>query len=158
MIRRATADTKHIVLFADAADAEEPGRYTQLLEKTRKAGITVSVIGLGSKKDKDAALLEDIAKLGGGRGIDTESPEELPRLFAQDTFVVARNSFLSDPVLMQPTPGLTALAGRSFSLDRAIGGYNLCYLRPEAMLGAISRDEYKAPMVASWQVGSGRVV
>jgi Mg-chelatase subunit ChlD len=158
MIRHAKAGTKHIVLFADAADAEQPGNYKELLEKTRRAGITVSVIGLGTKADKDAALLEDIAKRGGGRLFITDSPAELPRLFAQDTFVIARNSFLDDPVLMQPTPGLSALTARPFALDRAIGGYNLCYLRPEATLGAFSRDEYKAPTVASWQAGAGRVL
>ncbi len=158
MIRHAKAGTKHIVLFADVADAEQPGNYKELLEKTRKAGITVSVIGLGKNTDKDAALLEDVAKRGGGRLFITDSPEELPRLFAQDTFVVSRNSFLEDPVLMQPTPGLTALAGKPFALDRAIGGYNLCYLRPEATMGAISRDDYKAPLVASWQAGAGRVL
>jgi hypothetical protein len=158
MISRAKAGTKHVVLFADAADAEQPGNYKELLEKTRKAGITVSVIGLGKKTDKDAALLEDVAKRGGGRLFITDSPEELPRLFAQDTFVVARNSFLDDSVRVQSTPGLSALAGRSFALDRPIGGYNLCYLRPGATLGAFSRDEYKAPVVASWQAGTGRVL
>ncbi|AMV26563.1 von Willebrand factor type A domain protein [Gemmata sp. SH-PL17] len=158
MIRHAKAGTKHIVLFADAADAEQPGNYKELLANTRKAGITVSVIGLGKNTDKDAALLEDVAKRGGGRIFITDSPEELPRLFAQDTFVVARNSFLEDPVRVQATAGLTALAGRSFALDRSIGGYNLCYLRPEATLGVVSRDEYKAPVVASWQAGSGRVL
>jgi len=158
MIRHAKAGTKHIILFADVADAEQPGNYKELLDKTRKAGITVSVIGLGKKTDKDAALLEDVAKRGGGRLFITDSPEELPRLFAQDTFVVARNSFLEDPVVMQPTPKLAALTGRPFALDRAIGGYNLCYLRPEATLGAFSRDEYKAPVVASWQAGAGRVL
>lgn len=158
MIRHAKAGTKHIVLFADTADAEQPGDYKNLLDKTRKAGITVSVIGLGQKTDKDVALLEDVAKRGGGRFFITDSPEELPRLFAQDTFVVSRNSFLEDPVLMQPTPGLAALAGKGFALDQPIGGYNLCYLRPEATPGAISRDEYGAPLVASWQAGAGRVL
>jgi Mg-chelatase subunit ChlD len=158
MIQKARAGTKHIILFADAADAEEPGKYKELLEQTRRAGITVSVIGLGTPRDKDAALLEDIAKRGGGRLFITDKPEELPRLFAQDTFVVARNAFLEDPVRVTPTAGLTALAGRSFALDRPIGGYNLCYLRPEATLGAVTRDEYKAPAVASWQAGAGRVL
>jgi len=158
MIRHAKAGTKHIVLFADAADAEQPGDYKGLLEKTTKAGITVSVIGLGTKADKDAGLLEDVAKRGGGRFFITDSPEELPRLFAQDTFVIARNTFLDDPVAVQPAPGLATLANRPFALDRPIGGYNLCYLRPEATLGAFSRDEYKAPVVASWQAGAGRVL
>ncbi len=158
MIQHAKAGTKHIVLFADAADAEQPGDYKKLLEQTSKAGITVSAIGLGKKTDKDVELLEDVAKRGGGRFFITDSPEELPRLFAQDTFVIARNSFIEEAVIVTPTAGLTALAGRPFALDRAIGGYNLCYLRPEATPGAISRDEYKAPVVASWQVGAGRVL
>jgi Mg-chelatase subunit ChlD len=158
MIRHAKAGTKHIILFADAADAEQPGDYKELIANARKAGITVSAIGLGKKTDKDVELLEDVAKRGGGRFFITDSPEELPRLFAQDTFVVARNSFVEDPVLMRPTPALTSLAGRSFALDRPIGGYNLCYLRPEANLGAVSRDEYNAPVVAYWQVGAGRVL
>jgi len=67
MIQKANAGTKHIILFADAADAEEPGRYAALLEQTRKAGITVSVIGLGTPADKDAELLADVARRGGGR-------------------------------------------------------------------------------------------
>lgn len=158
MVRRAKAGTKHIILFADAADAEEPGNYKELLDQTRKAGITVSVIGLGTPADKDAKLLEDVAARGGGRLFITDKADELPRLFAQDTFVVARNSFLDEPVRVQPTGGLTALAGRAFALDRPIGGYNLCYLRPEATLGAVTRDEYNAPAVASWQAGAGRVL
>ena len=158
MIQDAKAGTKHIVLFADAADAEEPGKYVDLLEQTKKAGITVSVIGLGSPSDKDAGLLEDVANRGGGRLFITDKPEELPRLFAQDTFVVARNSFLDDPVRLKPTAGLTALAGRAFALNQPIGGYNLCYLRPTATPAAVTQDEYQAPAVASWQAGAGRVV
>jgi Mg-chelatase subunit ChlD len=158
MIQKAKAGTKHIILFADAADAEEPGDYVKLLEVTSKAGITVSVIGLGKDTDKDAEFLRDVAKRGGGRLFITDKPEELPRLFAQDTFVVARNAFLDESVRVRPTPGLAALAGRPFALDRPIGGYNLCYLRPEATPGAVTVDEYKAPVVASWQVGSGRVL
>ncbi len=158
MIKDAQAGTKHIVLFADAADAEEPGRYEELLAKTSKAGITVSAIGLGTPKDKDVGLLEDIAKRGGGRFFITDKPDELPRLFAQDTFIVARSSFLDEPVRLQPTIGLSSLLGRSFALDRSIGGYNLCYIRPEATLGVVTKDEYQAPAVASWQAGAGRVL
>ncbi len=158
MIRHAKAGAKHIILFADAADSEQPGNYKELLEKARAAGITVTAIGLGTLMDKDVELLKDIARRGGGRFYITDNPEELPRLFAQDTFVVARNTFVDDPVRVQPTGGLHALTGRSFSLDRAIGGYNLCYLRPDASLGAFTLDEYKAPAVASWQSGTGRVL
>lgn len=158
MINRATAGTKHIILFADAADTEQPGRYQEIVAKCREAGITISVIGLGTEADKDAELLKDIARRGDGRVFFTNSAEELPRLFAQDTFVVARSTFLDEPTPIQTTAGLSALAGRQFTRPPNIGGYNLCYIRPEATLAAVTEDEYKAPVVASWQAGLGRVL
>jgi hypothetical protein len=38
-----------------------------------------------------------------------------------------------------------------------VDGYNLSYLRPEATAGALTTDEYAAPLVAFWQRGIGRV-
>src|SRR5207249_5571226 len=67
MLLKAEAGTKHIILFSDAADTEEPGDYRGLLAKCEKAGITVSVIALGKMTDPDAKLCEEIAKLGKGR-------------------------------------------------------------------------------------------
>ncbi len=158
MLSNATSGTRHIILFADAADSEQPGQYVQLLEDCRKANVSVSVIGLGSKADSDAAFLEDIAKRGGGRCFFTEKAEELPRLFAQDTFVVARSSFLEELTAVRPTAGMVSLTGSLHSQLPAIGGYNLCYLRNGANLAAISQDEYEAPIVAAWQAGAGRVL
>ncbi|MFO0928278.1 MAG: VWA domain-containing protein [Gemmataceae bacterium] len=160
MLLTAKAGTKHIILFSDANDSEEPGAYQRLLAECEKAGITVSVIGLGTEKDHDAELLKDIARRGKGRIFFTDKPEELPRLFAQDTFVIARNTFLDEPVKVRHTPGLTTLADQPFPTppDLAVGGYNLCYLRPGATLATVSEDENKAPIAASWRAGAGRVV
>ena len=158
MLTKAQAGTRHIILFADAADAEEPGNYAKLLESCRRANITVSVIGLGTPGDVDADLLRDIAKRGGGRCMFTTSPEQLPRLFAQDTLVVARSSFVNEVTPVKTVGGMATLAGMSFSDIPSVGGYNLCYLRPEATLGVVTTDEYGAPLVASWQVGSGRAL
>ena len=96
MLTEAKAKTRHIILFADAADAEQPGRYWELLEKCKKAGITCSVIGLGRTSDSDANLLRKIAKAGDGRIFFTRDPAELPRLFSQDTFVAAKSSFIEE--------------------------------------------------------------
>lgn len=158
MLARAKAGTRHIILFADANDSEEPGKYKELLAQCRKAGVTCSVVGLGTPGDKDAALLRDIAKRGAGRCLFTDKAEELPRLFAQDTFVVARNSFLDEPTAFKITAGMLALTGQRFSAPPALGGYNLCYIRPGANPAALTQDEYKAPVVAAWQAGLGRVL
>ncbi|HMV82676.1 MAG TPA: VWA domain-containing protein [Blastocatellia bacterium] len=158
MLLKAKAGTRHIILFADAADSEEPGSYRELLKQCEQAGITVSVIGLGKPSDSDAYLLRDIAARGNGQIYFTESAEELPRLFAQDTIVVARSTFLEAATPIQPTGGLVTLTGKQFTGLPAIGGYNLCYLRPNANLATVTTDEYGAPVVASWQAGSGRVL
>jgi len=158
MLLKAKAGTRHIILFADAADSEEPGAYRELLRQCEQAGITVSVIGLGKESDQDAYLLRDIAARGNGQIYFTQSAEELPRLFAQDTIVVARSTFLEATTPVQTTGGIVTLTGKQFGGLPAIGGYNLCYLRPNANLATVTTDEYNAPVVASWQAGSGRVL
>jgi Mg-chelatase subunit ChlD len=158
MLLKAKSGTRHIILFADAADSEEPGQYQELLRQCEQAGITVSVIGLGKPSDVDAGLLRDIAKRGNGQIFFTENAEELPRLFAQDTIIVARSMFLDQPTPIQFTGGLVTLTGKQFTGLQFVGGYNLCYLRPKANLAAVTTDEYQAPVVASWQAGSGRAL
>ncbi len=158
MIAKAKAGTRHIILFADAADSEEPGNYKSLLEKCVKAGITISVVGLGTEKDCDAELLKDIARRGKGQCMFTNVAQELPRLFAQDTFLIARSAFLEDPVQVRPTGGLISITSRPLGDFPNIGGYNLCYLRPGANLAVVAVDEYKAPVLSAWQAGLGRVL
>ncbi len=157
MLQSAKSGTRHIILFADAGDAEQPGAYKDLVAKCRAENITVSVIGLGKETDKDGELLKDVAARGGGRVFFTDRPEDLPRLFAQDTFVVARSSFLDEPTPIKTTPGLVTLVGKDFTPPE-LGGYNLCYLRPSANLATLTVDEYSAPVVAAWQAGAGRVL
>ncbi len=155
---RSQAGARHILLFADAADAEEPGDYVELLKLCRESEITVSVVGLGTDADADAAFLRDVAQRGEGQVFFTVSPEALPRLFAQDTFVIARSTFVDQPTPVRFTAGLRTLSGQPFGEPPPLGGYNLTYLRPGANLAAVSRDEYEAPVIAAWQAGLGRAV
>lgn len=156
--------TKHIILFSDANDSEEPGDYKKLLAQFERAGITTSVIGLGKPSDSDAKLLEDIAKLGHGNILFTEDAEELPRLFTQDTMNVARSSFVKKDSGTQPAgiPGALLPSARLMGEISAgafpnADGYNLTYLKPEATPGVVSQDEYAAPWSAFWYRGLGRV-
>lgn len=156
MLERATAGTRHIILFADAADAEEPGEYRRLLTAASAAGITVSVVGLGTDRDADAAFLRSVATIGGGRSYFTTDARLLPQIFTQDTYSVARGAFLKDPVMPSLTGALNSLLGVPFAEPVPIGGYNPSYLKPGAMLGASTIDEFNAPLVAHWQAGLGR--
>ena len=152
----ANSGTKHILLFADAADSEEPGNYKELLEKCSAAGITVSVIGLGSERDCDAALLLDIAARGGGQCMFTSNPSELPRLFAQDTFTVSKRAFCEDETRAEICAAISSVSSRRFEKNFAVGGYNICLLKPGARAGAVCSDEYNSPLLAFWHAGAGR--
>ena len=158
----APQDNRHVVLFADAADAEQQEGVPELLARFALEGITVSVIALGTEEDQHADFLFRVAELGGGDVYFTTHPEELPRLFAQDTMTVARSTFVEAPVGTRGLPDLYAVGG--FGLDATgtvvpfpeIDGYNLTYARPEAILGGITTDEYAAPFLAYRYRGAGR--
>lgn len=157
-LRSANAEQKHIILFADAADAEQPDRYQEFIAGIRSARGTVSVIGLGTESDPDAGLLKDVAKLGGGRIFFSADPAQLPMLFAQETVSVARATFIDETMALTPTGGWMELsADRQLAWLPAVDGYNVNYLRPEATMGAVAKDEYKSPLLAFWQRGTGRV-
>jgi uncharacterized membrane protein len=157
MVQESNKGTRHIVLFADAADAEEPGEYERLLDTLKPLGITVSVIGLGSEADSDAAFLKDVAARGQGRIHFTASADELPRLFAQEAITVARSSFISDPTAARALPDMLLLGELPASAFPGLDGYNLTYLRPGATMGVVTTDQYAAPVLAFWHRGLGRV-
>jgi Mg-chelatase subunit ChlD len=158
MIQSAKAQTRHIILFADASDSEQSMHYEEIVDKLRAADVTVSVVGLGTDHDSDSELLKDIAKRGGGECYFSDNPDEIPRIFAQDTFTVARSTFVDQPAAFQFTAGYSLLGAQPAIAPPQLGGYNLCYLRPQANLAAVTSDEYNAPIVASWNAGNGRVL
>ncbi len=159
MLEKSAAPIRHIILFADAADSEEPGKYKELLDKCVKSNITVSVIGLGSPTDRDGELLKDIGGLGKGRCFFATHPLDIPRLFVQDTFMVTRRAFIEKPTPVKFSPAIYGIFPKGIGEKIPhIGGYNLCYIKPGADLGIISLDKYKAPIMAFWQAGEGRTL
>ena len=104
-LRDAHAKIKHVILFSDAADAEEkssgePGTSKagtgnssfDLAAAMLASRITVSVVALGTEQDKDTAFLRQLAAQGGGRFYLTADAATLPRLFAIETMRAAESS------------------------------------------------------------------
>jgi hypothetical protein len=156
-LRKAPQGQRHVILFSDAADSEEPGSYADLIAEMVSQNTTVSVIGLGTESDVDAPLLKDIAQRGSGRIFFNADPSTLPALFAQETVAVARSTFVDEPVGLEPTPGWLEISSDLIENLSIVDGYNLSYLRDDATAAALSRDEYEAPLVAFWNRGGGRV-
>lgn len=148
---------RHVLLFADAADAEQPGDYKELLAKSAKAGITVSVVGLGSPSDSDAELLRDIARRGGGKCYFAEDPQELPRVFAEDTFIMVKAAFREGRVTGAFTPQMSAFPGGGTLRGKvAVGGYNLCFPREKSTVLLKADDEENPPLAVTGFAGLGK--
>ncbi|MFY2562170.1 VWA domain-containing protein [Corallococcus terminator] len=157
-ILRSEKATRHVVLFSDAADSEEPGDYRRILSELQGQHVTVSVIGLGTTKDPDAALLKEVAQRGGGRIYFAEDAMSLPRIFSQETLAVARATFIDEPASMEAAPDLPLLGRLPSEGLPQVGGYNLTYLRPRASVALRTLDTHAAPVLAMWPRGAGRTV
>lgn len=155
-LKTAPAGQRHIILFSDAADSEQPDAYKELVEEITKNGGTVSVIALGTRRDVDAWLLDDIAKLGKGRIFYTDKAEELPSIFSQETVAVARSAFIAEPVGTKAAGGWYEISSQALEWPGQVDGFNLSYLREWASQGLITQDEYAAPLVAFGARGTGR--
>ncbi len=155
-LKKAEVGQRHIILFTDAADSEEPGAYKALIADMVKNAGTVSVIGLGTKSDPDAPFIEDIAKLGNGRMFFTTVPGDLPNIFAQETVTVARSTFIEEPIGAQPTGAWYEIAAKDLEWLGEVDGYNLSYTREGDAAALLSKDEYAAPLVATGRRGIGR--
>ncbi len=155
-LQKAQVGQRHVILFSDAADSEQPDDYINLLAEMTAQKASVSVIGLGTEADADADFLKDVAKRGDGRIFFNQDANQLPALFAQETVAVARSTFIDQPVAVKGTPGWLEMAAGGIDWLPQVDGYNLSYLRPGASQALVSGDEYAAPMLAFWQRGAGR--
>lgn len=148
---------RHVILFSDAADSEEPEGTQRLVDEMVSGGASLSVIALGSPQDKDARFLEELASRAQGRIYFNADASQVPGLFAQETISVARSAFLEEPVGILDAGGWLEIADTPVAWPAQVGGYNLSYAREGAGVAAIGNDEYRAPLVAFWQRGAGRV-
>ncbi len=156
VLKKSPLGQRHVILFTDAADSEEPGDYVKLLAEMREGGTTVSVIGLGTRADSDAEFIEDVARRGEGRIFFTEEASEIPNIFAQETVTVARSTFVDEETGAKSTGRWHELASRDADWLPAVDGYNLSYLREGDEAALVSADDYAAPLVAFGRRGIGR--
>src|SRR5581483_10631079 len=155
-ILKSDKPTRHVLLFADAADSEAPDDYKDSLKALSDANVTVSVIGMGKPTDSDAHLLEEIAHLGGGRIYFAEDVTSLPRIFSQETIAVARSSFVDTETPLAFGPDLALLGRMPGAAPTPAGGYNLTYLKPQASVGLRTADDNAAPALSFWPRGAGK--
>ncbi len=149
---------RHMIIFADASDAEEPGEYKQLCRELVSSGVTVSVIAMGTEGDSDADFLKDLAMAGGGNVYFSVDVDSLPRLFTQDVINVARPSFAEERFQLKVLPQLSTLGNFTFDSMPSVNGVNFNYVKEGAINCVLAETDYINPVLSFMKVGAGKTM
>jgi len=158
---------KHVILFSDAADAEEqvrgveigwgpgPNSY-QLAESMVKDGITVSVIGVGTSHDTDTPFLRNLASHGNGRFHISANARKLISLFVEETQQLLQLKLHEDPFTPTVKIPHPVLDGIDLAKAPKLRGYVELEPRQTAEVWLTGPEDH--PIITSWQYGLGQVV
>jgi Mg-chelatase subunit ChlD/uncharacterized membrane protein len=168
MLADAHEAIRHVVLFADTADAEEQTQYgpgsadgkrpraVDLTSDALKTGITTSVVGIGNASDKDTAFLQELAAAGGGRFYLTSDGTNLRRIFVSETRAVARSNLREESLKLSVHQDHTVLAGIDAAALPPVTGLVQTERRATANTILVTPDG--RPALAAWRYGIGNVV
>ena len=158
ILKDAKQRNRHVVLFADAADAVDEKDSRAIVTALRENNTTLSVIALGTAADSDAGFLADLARIGGGSIYFSQNPKELPQLFSMDTMIASQSGYIVEPTEVQTVLGLSPLGGQSVSTMPTIEAYNISYAKSQTQLGAQNTDEQASPILVYGRYGLGQSV
>ncbi len=158
-LREADARIKHVILFSDAADAEEKEAggmaALDLAGAMLAQRITVSVVALGSDEDRDTEFLRTLAERGGGRFYLTSDALSLPRIFAEESLRATRTNLVEDAL----QPVVVGVGDEIGGVDWAAAPFLLGYNATSSKAGArtLLATERGEPLLATARVGLGTV-
>ncbi|MEO7909688.1 MAG: VWA domain-containing protein [Roseiflexaceae bacterium] len=147
-LANANAKIKHVILMTDGI---APSNYDDLIGQLHGAGVTISTVAIG--EDADSSLA-DIATRGGGRYYQVKRVEDVPKIFLQETVLVAGRDIIEGK--FAPSVALQAPVVRGLNAMPALYGYNSTEIKAAAR--AILVTPNGKPVLAQWQYGLGRAV
>ena len=151
-LRGATAKLKHVILMTDGASS--PGDFQGAATDMSANRITLSTIALGQGASEN--LLEELARIGGGRYYFCDSPEAVPQVFAKETVEASQSAINELPFTAQPVRPTAVLEGIDLELSPLLLGYVVT--RPKPTAEFILASESGDPLLAWWRYGLGMSV
>lgn len=146
------ASTKHLIILSDGLTREAD--FIALTRKLSALGATVSTVSIGS--DADKGLLESIAVEGGGRYYHTDDTTGIPRIFTEETSIVARNVIVEETFFPGTRGGWGVLAGIPEESVPPLRGFVMTY--PKGSTRQLMDAPEGHPLLAAWQYGLGRSI
>ena len=144
------AATKHLIILSDGLTREAD--FIALTRRLRTLGATVSTVSIG--RDADKGLLESIAREGTGRYYHTDDTTGIPRIFTEETSIVARNVVVEETFFPGTTGEGGVLAGIPENSIPPLRGFVMTY--PKGSARQLMHAPEGQPLLAVWQYGLGR--
>lgn len=152
-LRTYRANLRHLLLFADGDDSEMIEGQAALVAEAYTQGITTSVVSLG--RGHDTPELENLSRAGHGRFYLVEDAMRLPAVFAQETILAARSSIREEPFRPRVVAPDVVTRGIDFAAGPPLRGWVVTI--PKARASVLLSGPDNDPILATWQVGVGRV-
>ncbi|MCA9033996.1 MAG: VWA domain-containing protein [Planctomycetaceae bacterium] len=149
MLMTASAKLKHVILLTDGVST--PGDFQGMAQQMASAKITVSAVAAGG--GADAALLEEIARIGKGRYYFTDDPAQVPQIFAKETVTASKSAIDEQPFIPIVVRATHALADLDMESAPFLLGYVMT--RPKPTSEVILATEKGDPLLAWWRYGLG---
>ena len=159
-LSRIGAVLRHMIVLTDGLT--EPGAFETLSEEMRQARMTISTVAVGN--DADAALLDRIAQIGGGKFYRVLSPRAVPQIFIKEARRVARPVIFEKAEGMVPVTTSTNAITRELGTDlRPITGFVLTTVKDHPLVEVMLRspqpeDDRNSTLLAGWTYGLGQFV
>jgi Mg-chelatase subunit ChlD len=152
------AGIRHMVIMTDGRT--EGSNYIERIEELRKEKITVSTVALGA--DADFLLLQNMARAGHGRYYNAKTPKALPRIFQQETRVIARPLIYERESGLQPEVKFPHEILKGIDTPPPITGFVLTTRKENPLvevplISPLPVEDENHNLLATWTYGLGKV-
>ena len=151
-LQRTVAKLKHVIILTDGISA--PGDFAGISQSMASARITISTVGVGN--DADNNLLEEIARIGGGRSYVVEDAQTIPQIFAKETVAASKSAINEQPFEPRVVRPTQALSGLDVETAPPLLGYVVTRAKPTSEV--ILASEAGDPLLTWWRYGLGMSV
>jgi Mg-chelatase subunit ChlD len=158
-LSRVNAGVKHMIVLTDGRT--NGSGFAGLAADMRKRGITTTAVAIGT--DADAALMQQIARAGGGKFYRVEQPKTIPRIFMKEARRVSRPLVYENQSGIRPQLALRheMLAGID-GPPPMLTGFVMTTVKNNPLVEVPLASPEPAPgahpILAAWTYGLGRAV
>lgn len=154
------ASVKHMIIISDG-DPSPPSNV--VLNRFKKAKVTISTVAIGAHGPAESGLLQRIANFTGGKYYAVNNPRAIPKIFQRESRRVARPLILEEklqPYILPEARGHEMLQNIDGELPQ-LNGFVMTTVKENPLVEVLIRspkpgEDSNATILAAWTYGAGK--